>query len=259
VSAAGSVLADLALIDRIERHAAAAWPARHTEQHGDGWLLRATPGLDRARSNHALTPRRALRPGELDAALAAAAEFSRRHGTPLGMQITPLDLHPEVLSTVAAAGWTVGAPIDVMGVDVSDVDVSDALELQVTTTADAGWISTWARCNAYGPQVTAAHRENVLSSLASRALFMRAGESAAGFAVVGDGLAGLFSLAVRDDMRRQGLGRRLVAGMLARAGAPQAYLQVNTENEPGLALYRRLGFRRLYRYQHARATDDRRR
>lgn len=44
----------------LEAAAALAWPATIERSAGGGWLLRATPGLDRGRSNNALTPSREL-------------------------------------------------------------------------------------------------------------------------------------------------------------------------------------------------------
>lgn len=57
--------------------------------------------------------------------------------------------------------------------------------------------------------------------------------------------AGLFALATAPAWRGRGLGRSVVAALLAEArrrGAVSAYLQVTADNAPALALYRRFGF-----------------
>jgi len=57
--------------------------------------------------------------------------------------------------------------------------------------------------------------------------------------------AELLTLAVARNMRRQGLGRRLVSGFLSRAaerGASDAFLEVAADNQPAIALYRGAGF-----------------
>ncbi|MDA8392986.1 MAG: GNAT family acetyltransferase [Actinomycetota bacterium] len=68
-----------------------------------------------------------------------------------------------------------------------------------------------------------------------------------GTAMVGhDGhRAWVYYVAVRQDQRRRGLGRRLMsacADWAAGCGVPKVQLMVRTGNEPVLAFYERLGF-----------------
>lgn len=73
----------------LEAAAALAWPATTERSAGGGWLLRATPGLDRGRSNNALTPSRELLRGELDPAIEAVEAFAAEHSIRPGIQISP--------------------------------------------------------------------------------------------------------------------------------------------------------------------------
>ena len=68
-------------------------------------------------------------------------------------------------------------------------------------------------------------------------------------------LAGLFEIATDAGERGQGHGRRLVLSALKWArlrGARDAWLQVEADNAPALALYRSLGFDEVYRYHYRR-------
>ena len=74
-----------------------------------------------------------------------------------------------------------------------------------------------------------------------------------GLGVVERGYVGLYDIVVAPDLRGIGLGRRVVASLMAwgcREGAHSAYLQVREENEIARALYGTLGFQTAYRYTH---------
>lgn len=251
---------DLGLVARLEEHSVLAWPPAVCEDGGDGWLLRATPGLDRARSNHALTPCRALRPGELVAAVDRVAEFAALHGLRAGIQVSPLELHGAAAQELAAIGWTVQTSVQVLAGRVSDVTGGGpALALDVADTATEEWLAAWAECEP-GRDIEA-HAATVFPRLRGRARFVRDGEHrAVGISVESDGLVGLFCLAVAPGARRRGLGSALVRGMLADAAASLVYLQVESSNAPALAMYDRLGFWVAYRYLQcvAPATGDQR-
>ncbi len=79
-------------------------------------------------------------------------------------------------------------------------------------------------------------------------------------AVVGLGVVrgewlGLFEVATDPELRRRGLARELVAGLMAwgrSCGARHAFLQVVADNAPALGLYGGLGFAEQYRYWYRR-------
>lgn len=253
---------DLPLVRRVEAHAVSAWPPAVQERTPHGWVLRATPGLRRGRSNHALTPCRELSAGELEDGIARTRAFAHRHGIRPGIQVSPAGLHGQALETLGRHGWAQRTPVVVLGVDVSRVAGSvrsPDLPLRVERSASPAWLETWARCDP-GCDV-GAHACSVFPRLEGQASFVRWGAGAVGVAVPGDGLVGLFCLAVAPEWRRRGIGTALVRSMLGPrvlssdaehdAGPVElAYLQVEESNHGAIALYERLGFRPLYRYVH---------
>lgn len=65
--------------------------------------------------------------------------------------------------------------------------------------------------------------------------------------------AGLFGMRTVPEQRRKGLARRVFATLLAEAaqlGASHAYLQVEADNAPALALYGSEGFQPAYAYEY---------
>jgi N-acetylglutamate synthase len=245
--------ADAGLVRRLEAHAVGAWPATVSERVDGGWVLRATPGLDRGRSNHALPPCRPLWAGEIPDAIGRVEAFAREHGIHAGIQVSPLSLHGTLQAELDRRGWETRWPVLVLAATRSasaawsDPELDGSLERADHATDE--WLDAWARCEP-GRDVEA-HAGSVFPRLAGRATFARVdGDAAVGIAVEDDGLIGLFCLAVDPERRRAGLGTALVRALLAESGASVAYLQVEERNAPAVALYRRLGFSEAYRYCH---------
>jgi ribosomal protein S18 acetylase RimI-like enzyme len=243
--------ADPRLVCRLEAHAIDAWPATVSERVDGGWVLRATPGLDRGRSNHALTPCRPLIPSEIPDAIARVESFAARHGIPAGIQVSPLSLHDALTSELDRRGWGTRWPVLVLAAPVGGA--GGELVLDVADRATPDWLASWARCEP-GRDVEA-HARTVFARLSGRAAFARLEDDAAvGIAVESDGLVGLFCLAVDPARRREGLGTGLVRALLARSRASVAYLQVESSNAPAIGMYERLGFSEAYRYCHRVAS-----
>jgi N-acetylglutamate synthase len=94
------------------------------------------------------------------------------------------------------------------------------------------------------------------------ALIRRDGEVVAGGLLKLEGeFAGLFAVHTAKAWRGRGLGRAIVAALLAEArrrGATTAYLQVTADNAPALSLYAHFGFARVYDYWYrGRAAQTR--
>jgi ribosomal protein S18 acetylase RimI-like enzyme len=212
----------------------------------EGWVLRATPGLDRGRSNHALTPPRPLAHGEIEPALGRASEFAGRHGIRLGVQVSPEHVHGELSRVLDARGWTEHWPTLVM----TGPATTPALPAAVTVDEHASptWLAAWSACE--GRADVEAHARTVFAGLHGRAWLARIGVEAVAIAVPGDGLLGLFCIAVAPARRRTGLGRTIIEALCGRAPGALPYLQVEAGNAPAIALYERLGFTEAYRYRH---------
>ena len=238
-------------VAEIETHSVHAWPATVVEAWSDGWIMRATPGLlGRGRSNHALTPARPLDRSEYDGALARVAEFASVNGIECGVQVGPLEIHIPLLDELSGRGWNIQQAVVVMTGETEFVSLGSdpSFSLEVTDSATPEWIDAWRHCDAR-PDVEE-HVQTVFPRMAGMARFAHAGNRACGISVEFNGIVGLFCIAVSPDERRQGLGKKLVRGMLAQHSGSLTYLQVFSENIAGLALYESLGFQEEYRYCH---------
>jgi N-acetylglutamate synthase len=236
------------LVCRLDAHAIDAWPATVTERCDGGWVLRATPGLDRGRSNHALPPCRPLWTSEIPGAIERVEAFARAHGIHAGIQVSPLSLHGTLMSELDRRGWGTRWPVLVLAARRDPVRWSDVGSLECADHAAPEWLDAWARCEP-GRDVEA-HARTVFPLLAGRATFARLDDVAVGIAVEADDVVGLFCVAVDPARRRAGLGSALVRELLAASEASVAYLQVEESNAPAVGMYSRLGFGEAYQYCH---------
>jgi N-acetylglutamate synthase len=245
---------DVNLVRRLEAAAVRSWPATVQRLTSDGWLLRATPGLDRGRSNNALTPCRALAPAEIPLAIDRVRSFAREHSIGPGIQVSPTSLHSDLQAELDRQGWGIQWPTLVL-TGPACLESPSGPALTVADHATPAWLRAWALCEP-GRDVSA-HARTVFELLRGRAAFARIGAEAVGILVEADGLAGMFCLAVDPSRRRGGLGTALVRGLLSRAQARLAYLQVEEGNHAARRLYGRLGFAEAYRYSHRTLAENR--
>lgn len=225
----------------MQRICNAGWPARETEPLGD-WLLRAHGGLTgRANSVMAVGD-----PGlPLDEALERVRAWYAARGLPPLMQLPeddPLD------AELAARGWNKDHVTLVQTAPVAETVAAlperPDLRPVVEPRPSDVWLSLMHDLDERDP---AAH------------VAILTGPPVVGFVTVFDGdapvgigrtsiegrWAGITSVDVSPDCRRQGIGSAVMRALLVWAGdrgARAAYLQVRALNEPALALYAQLGF-----------------
>jgi ribosomal protein S18 acetylase RimI-like enzyme len=213
----------------------------------DGWLLRLSPGkAKRARSVNAVYGSSL----PLDHKIAHCEELYLRNNLPMLFRITPFSQPAGLDDELARRGYTLLEPTSV---ELAPLE---------TPPEDAG-----ARRVELGPWIDAVgalrgspavHRDAHLARLQRMPLEKCAvafddeeGVAAAGLTIVEDGIAGLFDIVTRENARRRGYARRVVATLLHHAhalGARAAYLQVESSNAAARTLYREFGFVERYVY-----------
>jgi len=211
----------------------------------DGWLVRLSPGkAKRARSVNAhfgstlplaakLEHCEALYARHLDGALAARGYEAFEETLVMAM---PLAMAPVVPALAA-------------GITLTDVDAN-------------GFVDVLGNLRRSPAQQREAQRERLVNSLLqSRMIAMRAGADivcAAQIAIDGD-QAGIFDVVTAESARGSGYATLACAALLAWAsqqGARAAYLQVDANNAPAIAVYRKFGFATLYTYHYRGRPGD---
>lgn len=244
-------LADVALVQALERHSGRAWPAAEIVRL-NGWELRLTPG-SRSRRVNSLTPIDPV-PGQFAETLALARVLCGQHGLTCTVRLNPLaGEEPYRILTEMGHSEADTTSVRVVALDGTAPPPSD-VTLAEATTQD--WLSGMAAAGAETDErAVIARLIQAVAMPQAFAIRRDANGKAVSFgrAAAADGVAGLFHIATAPDQRGHGHAGAIVAALLAwctAQGARKAYLQVVAANAPALAVYDRFGFREAYRYAY---------
>ncbi|MGA5188761.1 GNAT family N-acetyltransferase [Streptomyces griseoincarnatus] len=254
--------------EELARITARGWRPVESERLGD-WELRAAAGFTR-RANSVLPLGDPGRP--LDDTLTAVRRWYAARGLPAYAQTaTGAEGTQELLCAelekrgwvreVTAELWTGGlAPVADLGDGTSGVLLS--------RDADEAWLARYQRkgvgevalrvLGGGSPGAPAPGEPSVWFATVPGGPGAEA-PAAIGRCVVDGRWAGFAAVEVDPARRREGLATAVMAALAARAleeGASAAWLQVETDNEGGRALYDRLGFAPHHAYHHYRAPEE---
>jgi len=232
-----------------------AWPAAHSTEL-DGWLVRRNAGVT-LRANSVLP---ATAPFDAEKALDHVETLYLAHDITPSFQISPAAQPTDLDARLEARGYEVRNPTLVQCAEVADIlanlpESADAVN--ISPLPDDQWMDFWWAVDGHGrgPDEQATARQILERGRALYAVLPGGGEEvkAIGRLALVDDWAGLYCLAVDERVRRQGLARAIIRGLLQEAtsrGVQRVFLSVVEANAPARALYDRLGFRTLSRYHY---------
>ncbi len=230
-----------------------AWPARERARLG-GWRLNAASG--RSMRINACWPL-AAPDRDPEVALDAVEAWFAERGLPPRFKLTDGVTAPEDLpERLAARGY---APrketVVMMGRLGSLAGGAGDSAVRVTAAPDATFEAVFTATA--GDPEDGRERLDALGRIPAPARFARldidGAAAAIGASAIGGGFAGVFGMRTAPGHRRKGLARRVLRALLAEAGAlgaERAWLQVEAENAPAIALYADEGFEPAYRYRY---------
>ena len=239
------------IVRELEERVLNALPALESERF-DGWVLRAAGGYT-GRANSAAP----LDPGRLEPAekIAYTESWYRSRGLPPMIRLTPASQPANLDLLLEEQDYSLrddGVSVQALDLDGSH-SPAGATEIAEGSVTDR-WLGMLAGLQSRVAQHLDAVRD-LFSQLPPTSAFAAIGQgtspAAIGRAVFEGDDVGLFDVITRPDRRRQGLATDITLALLhwgAERGATRAYLQVEASNDPAQRLYRRLGFREVYRY-----------
>ena len=235
-------------IRRLEEVALNAWPAL-SQVFYDGWVLRFSEGYTK-RGNSA----NALAESTIDVSekIEYCQQAYARKKLPAIFRISPLAL-PELDRELEARGYAFFHPTWVMTLDLQLWEPPSG-ENQISESALEEWIDVFSLLSESQAGKQSTHLK-ILESIETPCLWALSKDQndwvSGGLGVLDDRYFGLFDIVTHPEKRNQGFGTQLIAGMLKWAkdrGAETGYLQVMDENKPARQLYKKLGYRDVYKY-----------
>lgn len=237
------------LIEHLEAVSMTALPALRTA-FLDGWVLRFSAGF--TRRGNSVHPLYTV-PDDLEAAVAVCERLYDRHGLPTIFKHTPA-VPSALVDLLLARGYQLEPGASVQVASTRGLPDSGIVEIEPELTEE--WLTAYFRLNER-PVAHMPIMRDMLTRIPCPAGFAALRHNgqivAVGLGVADRDWVGLYDIATDAAQRRQGLGRRLVSGLMHwgdQQGASQAYLQVHPLNTPALNLYAQLGFREVYPYTY---------
>lgn len=232
------------------------WPAAVTEER-EGWFLLAAGGVT-GRVNAAWPLD--WRGEDVDAAIDAVEAWYGARKLPPRFKLTDGAYAPaDLAERLAQRGYEAVMPTLVMTRPLAaEIGAHDGVALTSTPPPSFDLALRESTTNADDLE----ERRSIASRLPAPAAFAvreRDGYAAAiGASAIADTLAGVFLMRTTPAARRQGHARHILRALLRWAqanGANTAFLQVDADNAPAIALYEREGFAALttYRFWRRRA------
>jgi len=237
------------MIQRIEEASMNAWPALQTILY-DGWVVRFAEGYTRRANSVNPIYGSTI---DVEEKLAYCHALFRHQGLKMVFKMTNNVFPPDLDQVLIDLHYSRQADSAVQAIDLSAVTLGETPVTHDSMDFEDRWFDAFVRLNDVEKHAAAfkAMVENIVQPKCFSRIEHRGRIVACGMAVLEQNMVWLFDITVHDDFRKRGFGTQLIYSLL-RWGknhrAEKGYLQVMQENKTALSLYKKLGFKELYKY-----------
>lgn len=214
----------------------------------DGWVVVSNGGFTRRLNSASTTTDASTSAGTRERIEAWLGE----RGAPMTVRVTPLI--PESVLEGCVYGWNL-VPRDETLVLAAEPEPSAASEVILVAPGDPGFVDDLFRLNGWHDRFRPAW-DRLAARLGTRGIGLWIPGRAVGLVAETDRVGFVYSVAVDEGSRRQGLAVRVMEAAHAWAlatGATVLTLQVLGTNAAARSLYESLGYDRLYTYHYLQA------
>ena len=240
-----------------------AWPALKTVVY-DGWVIRFAEGYaNRANSISPLYPCRI----KLEEKIEYCEKLFKSHNLKPGYKLTSLDEHKALEQKLVELNYQ---KINETSMQVCEIK-PDSLTANRSSSGSPGRIvirdtfsSEWLESVIEFNRIEDRHVDTfkkIIGNIAVEKIVVHKELDGkivgCGYGAMERSYAGIFDIVVKEEARRKGYGREIVEAIMAEAakrGAKNSYLQVMISNSAALSLYKKIGYREIYRYWYRKKT-----
>ena len=234
----------------IEELSMNAWPALKTILY-DGWIIRLSNGYgNRANSINPIYPS-GINPEEK---IAYCDKLFARYGLLTTYKIIGCAEHKPIDEKLEKLNYRKINETSIQTCEIPLMAPNNNEGILIDNDFDDKWVNSVIDFNRIEEEHIPTFKK-ILGNIACEKIVVHkeTGNEIAGcgYGAIENGYVGVFDIVVKENLRGKGYGRQIVETILSEAakrGVKKSYLQVMINNPVALGLYKKLGYREIYRY-----------
>ncbi len=234
----------------IEELSINAWPSLQTLLY-DGWIIRFANGYgNRSNSINPIYPSKI----ELEEKINYCDKIFDRYKLPTTYKIIECEEHKSIEEKLGQLNYKKIHPTSIQTCKTIKILKNNYNGIIIENNFDNKWIDSVINFNKIEEKNIITFK-GILKNIAGEKIvvYKKAENEIAGcsFGVIDNNYVGIFDIVVKESERGKGYGKEIVETILSEAKKKEvtnSYLQVMLDNPIALKLYKKLGFKEIYKY-----------